>query len=89
MRFKCDMKRRLFSSSYTANSEMVVVDREENTSEKIAYKEAFKPRQIFYDQIDEYWDEDYWSDYNIIEPTESLENAVEKLKRTGNKLSMR
>ncbi len=39
--------------------------------------------------VDEYWDEDYWSDYNIIEPTESLENAVEKLKRTGKKLSMR
>lgn len=89
MRFKCDMKRKLFSSSYTANSEMVVVDREENTSEKIAYKEAFKPRQIFYDLVDEYWDEDYWSDYNIIEPTESLENAVEKLKRTGKKLSMK
>lgn len=89
MRFKCDMKRRLFSSSYTAYSEMVVVDRAENTSDKIAYKEAFKPRQIFYDLVDEYWDEDYWSDYNIIEPTESLENAVEKLKRTGNRLSMR
>ncbi len=88
MRFKCDMKRRLFSSAYTTHSEMVVVDREENTSEKIAYRKSFKPRQIFYDIVDEYWDEDYWSDYNIIEPTESLENAVEKLKKSGKVLPM-
>ena len=25
--------------------------------------------------------EDYWTDYNIIEPTESLENAVKKLRK--------
>jgi len=89
MRFKCDMKRRLFSSAYTAHTEMVVVDREENTSEKISNKDAFKPREIFYDMVDEYWDEDYWSEYNIIEPTESLENAVDKLKKTGKASSMK
>lgn len=81
MRFKCDMKRRLFSSAYTTFSEMVVVDRQDNTDEKITYKKAFKPGQVFYDIVDEYWDADYWSDFNIIEPTESLEKAVEKLKR--------
>ncbi|MCM1076459.1 MAG: hypothetical protein NC411_03765 [Bacteroides sp.] len=88
MRFKCDMKRRLFSSAYTTYSEMVVVDRKENTSDKISYRDSFKPRQIFYDIVDDYWDEDYWSEYNIIEPTESLENAVSKLKKTGKPLSM-
>lgn len=88
MRFKCDMKRRLFSSAYTAYTEMVVVNREEGTEARITRKDAFKPRQIFYDLVDQYWDEDYWSDYNIIEPTESLEHAVEKLKKTGKTLSM-
>lgn len=88
MRFKCDMKRRLFSSAYTAYTEMVVVDREEGTEAKISRKDAFKPRQIFYDLVDQYWNEDYWSDYNIIEPTESLEHAVEKLKKNGKSLSM-
>jgi hypothetical protein len=29
--------------------------------------------------VDEYWDEDYWKDYNIIEPTESLEDGVKNL----------
>lgn len=81
MRFKCDMKRKLFSSAYTIYAEMVVVDRIPNTAERISYKNSFKPLQVFYDLVDEYWDENYWSDYNIIEPTESLENSVEKLKK--------
>lgn len=81
MRFKCDWKKRLFSSSYTARSEMVVVEQEENPEHVINRKDAFKPEEVFYDVVKEYWNEDYWKDYNIIEPTESLENAVNKLKK--------
>lgn len=81
IRFKCDWKRRLFASSYTVRSEMAVVEREENPERIIARRDAFKPGQIFYDVVREYWNEDYWKDYNIIEPTESLENAVKKLRK--------
>lgn len=81
MRFKCDWKRRLFSSTYTARSEMVVVEREEHPSRVIARRDAFRQKEIFYDVVKEYWNEDYWKDYNIIEPTESLEDAVKKLKK--------
>ena len=81
IRFKCDWKRRLFSSSYTAPSEMVVVEREEYPERVIARRDAFKSKQIFYDVVKEYWNEDYWKDYNIIDPTESLENAVKKLRK--------
>ena len=81
IRFKCDWKRRLFSSSYTARPEMVVVEREEYPERVIARRDAFKSKQIFYDVVKEYWNEDYWKDYNIIEPTESLENAVKKLRK--------
>ena len=38
-------------------------------------------KQVFYDLVDEYWNEDFWKTYNIIEPTESLEHAVNKLKK--------
>jgi hypothetical protein len=81
IRFKCDWKRRLFSSSYTACSEMVMVDRDEHPKETIRMKDAFGQRDIFYDVVDAYWNEDFWKDYNIIEPTESLENAVKKLRK--------
>ena len=81
MCFKCDWKRRLFSSSYVARPEMVAVDREEHPERVIAHRDAFKPYQVFYDIVKEYWSEDFWKDYNIIEPTESLEDAVKKLRK--------
>ena len=80
IRFKCDWKKRLFSSSYTVFSEMVVTDRKSDFA-AIPSKKAFKEKQVFYDLVDEYWNEDFWKTYNIIEPTESLEHAVSKLKK--------
>ncbi len=81
IRFKCDWKRRLFSSSFTTSSEMVMVDRTEQPEERIKSKDAFKQKEVFYDVVEAYWNEDFWKDYNIIEPTESLESAVKRLKK--------
>jgi len=81
MRFKCDWKKRLFSSTFTTTTEMVMVDRIDRPQERIRLKDAFGQRDVFYDVVDEYWNEDFWRDYNIIEPTESLESAVKKLKK--------
>ena len=86
LRFKpqCDWKRRLFSTSYAVTSEMVVTDRRENPSEVIPRNKVFTSNQIFYDKVGNYWSEDFWGNYNIIEPTESLEHAVDKLKKQSN-----
>lgn len=81
IRFKCDWKKRLFSSTFTTTTEMVMVDRTDHPEERIDNKDAFKQKDIFYDVVEEYWSEDFWKDYNIIEPTESLESAVKKLKK--------
>lgn len=80
-RFKCDWKRRLFSSGYTAHAEMVMVDRQDNSNEKISRKEAVKRNYILDDTVESFNDPDFWKDYNIIEPTESLDKAVYKLKK--------
>lgn len=81
IRFKCDWKRKLFSTGYTVLSEMVVTDRDEKNAAPIPNRRAFSQNEAFYDRVDEYWNEDFWGSYNIIEPTESLENAVHKLKK--------
>ena len=60
---------------------MVVVEQDEQPDRIIARRNAFSPKQIFYDVVEEYWNEDYWKEYNIIEPTETLDNAVKKLKK--------
>lgn len=81
VRFKCDWKRKLFSTTYTIISEMVVTDSEENNVGNIPYKMAFKQSQSLSDKVENFMDEDFWGAYNIIEPTESLEHAVNKLKK--------
>ena len=58
-----------------------MVDRTEQPEERIKSKDAFKQRDVFYDMVEAYWNEDFWKDYNIIEPTESLESSVKKLKK--------
>ena len=49
IRFKCDWKRKLFSTGYTVLSEMVVTDREENNVTPISNKLSFGQKDPFYD----------------------------------------
>ena len=81
IRFKCDWRKRLFSSTFTTVSEMVMVDRTDRPDSRIHRRDAFGRTDIFYDVVLDYWNEDFWRDYNIIEPTESLESAVKRLKK--------
>ena len=81
IRFKCDWKRRLFASAYVVTSEMVTVDLNKAPKGNIPLQEAFGSKRLFDDEAEANWDADYWADYNIIEPTESLEKAVKKLRK--------
>jgi len=81
LRFRCDMKRKLFSSSYLVVSEMVITAVKEQDVEKIPAKLAFSEKYSLSDKITSFYDENFWEDYNIIEPTESLESAVGKLRK--------
>lgn len=81
VRFKCDWKRKLFSTNYTILSEMVVTDGKESGINTIPYKMAFRSSQSLSDKVSNFADEGFWGSYNIIEPTESLEHAVNKLKK--------
>lgn len=81
VRFKCDWKRKLFSTSYSILSEMVVTESKEDQINNIPFKASFKSTQSLSDKVSDFMDEDFWGSYNIIEPTESLESAVNKLRK--------
>ena len=83
MRFNCDWKRRLFASTFTTVSEMVVTDflASGRDAKRPSGRSSFGIRDRFYDRVEYFDDPDFWTDYNIIEPTESLENAIDKLKK--------
>jgi len=82
-RFKCDWKKRLFffSTNYEVISEMVVTDRKEENVDNISGKLAFKRNHSLSDKVGNFADPYFWEDFNIIEPTESLESAVNKLRK--------
>jgi hypothetical protein len=79
--FKCDWKRKLFATNYSIVSEMVVTDSRQDHLSGIPRREAFKVTQSLSDKVSDFLDDDFWGAYNIIEPTESLESAVNKLKK--------
>jgi len=81
VKFKCDWTRRLFSTNYTVLSEMVVTERKEELISNIPRKESFSERESLSDKVMNFYDDNFWGAYNIIEPTESLESAVSKLKK--------
>ena len=81
VKFKCDWSRRLFSTNYTVMSEMVVTESKEDMITNIPRKESFNERESLSDKVMNFYDDNFWGAYNIIEPTESLESAVNKLKK--------
>jgi len=81
LKFKCDWKRRLFATNYEVTAESVITDRKEQNVLRMPVRETFTLRQSLSQEVEFYQDENFWSFYNIIEPTESLENAVNRLKK--------
>ena len=78
-RFNCDWKKRLFSTSFTATCEMAVTDVASDGVQPIANRSSFDSRDSYYDKVEYFMDPEYWSNYNIIEPSESLDKAIQRL----------
>ena len=82
MKFKCDWEKRLFRTDFTAVSELVTTDRHPGAVQDVPRKEAFRRRDILAETAASDYDPDFWKSYNIIAPTESLDKAMARLKKT-------
>jgi hypothetical protein len=78
-RFNCDWRRRLLATSFTACCEMAVTSHDGGAVQPIRGRDTFDQRDAFFDKVDFFRDPDFWQDYNIIEPTETLDRAVLRL----------
>lgn len=81
VKFKVNWKRKLFNTFYTTMSEIAVTDRTDKEVIKFAGKERIKSTDIFSEKVGAYADKEFWGDYNIIEPDQSIESAIRRLKR--------
>jgi hypothetical protein len=81
LEFFADWRRRIFRTGYTIVSEMAVTSRSTIGAEKIPQNEAFRPNAVLADQVPVYFDDDFWGEYNYIEPEQSVEAAIKRINR--------
>ncbi|MBM3419936.1 MAG: carboxypeptidase-like regulatory domain-containing protein [Bacteroidetes bacterium] len=81
VKFIVDWKRRLFNSTYTTMSEIAITDRTAEEVIKFAGKERVRYTDVFSDKVDSFSDPEFWGDYNVIEPDQSIEAAIRRLSR--------
>jgi hypothetical protein len=81
VKFKVNWKKKLFNTYYTTMSELAVTDRTDQEVIKFAGKDKIKYNDVFSDKVSAFTDPNYWGDYNVIEPDQSIESAIKKLSR--------
>ncbi len=81
VKFKCIWKKRLFKTTYTTMSEIAVTDRTDKEVIKFANKDKIKFTDVFSDKVSDFADVEFWGDYNVIEPDQSIETAIRRIAR--------
>jgi len=62
-------------------SEIAVTDRTDQEVVKFAGKDRIKYSDIFSDKVSAFADPEFWGDYNVIEPDQSIDAAIRRLSR--------
>jgi hypothetical protein len=81
VKFKVSWKRKLFHTNYTTMSEIAITDRTNQEVIKFAYKDKMKYSDVFSDKVTAFADPEFWGEYNVIEPDQSIESAIRRLAR--------
>ncbi len=79
--FTVRWKKKLFRSRYTTMTEMAVTDVDPSNITKYKFRETTKRTDIFADQVSDFEDPDFWGEYNIIQPEESIQSAIQRIGR--------
>ena len=80
LEFVVNWKRKLFNSRYKVNSELAVTNWEIN-NDKVKKDDNFLSRRVIMnDDVTGFADLSFWGENNIIEPDESIESAIDKIR---------
>jgi len=86
--FRCRWDRRLFRSNYYTLSEVAVTDIDDKNIVKFKIRETTRPDEIMIEKVSDFEDPEFWGDYNIIRPEQTIEQAIEKLGRRLKRLGV-
>jgi hypothetical protein len=76
--FKIDWDKKVFNSKYTIMTEIASTDRTSNNVIKFTGEQQLRSTIIFEDKVLPFADPEFWGEYNIIKPEESIEQAIKK-----------
>jgi len=80
-KFRCKWKRNVFRSTYSTISEMAITDIDTENIVKFKLKDTTRATDVFSEQVKDFEDPEFWGEYNIIRPEESILEATEKLAK--------
>lgn len=83
--FKREWEHKFFASPCRVTSEMVATHEAPNAFMTIKGRDAFQKRETLRDHPEHFGDPEFWEQYNIIAPTESLEKGIERFIKKNNK----
>ncbi|TVQ16637.1 MAG: carboxypeptidase-like regulatory domain-containing protein [Bacteroidetes bacterium] len=81
LEFYANWRRKIFRTKYALMFEMAIMDRSNQELRTFTRRESFGSRSILADLVSEYFTDDFWGGYNIIEPEIDIEEAVKKLNQ--------
>jgi hypothetical protein len=81
LEFYADWRRRLFRTGYTIMSEMAITGRSRDNVTRFAPKESFRSTNILADQVPVYFEDEFWGEYNYIEPDQTINAAIRKMNK--------
>lgn len=78
--FNARKKHSLFRNTYSITGEMAVTDHEDRDLQ-IESDDRVKLKDILSEKVSDFEDESFWEDYNVIEPDQSIDQAIKKIVR--------
>ena len=82
--FSVRKQRSLFRNNFTVTEEMAVTDHKEGGI-AIDPVDRVKFKDILSDQVSAFTDDNFWEDYNIIEPDQSIDVVIQRIIRQLNR----
>ena len=86
--FKVNWDKKIFNNTYSLSAEMAITDWIENIDlEYPKRKELINPSIVLTDSKVGFQDLNFWGEDNIIEPENSIQNAIKKIKKKLDKIN--
>lgn len=80
---KVNWDKKLFNSTFYIKAEMAVTNVDSTNIIRFHKADMVRSKDIFVEQIEDFEDPEFWGDYNIIRPEESIQSAIERMGRNS------